>query len=265
MKTNNKKPTGVLNYKLSAELYRLRRYFPSEPLRDLIEQFWFVDWDLTNNTPHIQRNLPDPNFHLILDNQKIKLIGPMSKTYAYKMEGIGNIVGIKFALGALSGYLDSPIASYVDKEIDLQQLVDFDVDGFISRLTRLKDDEQTIDLLQAYLAPFAITPSPELIRVRELISLIKNRTDITKVAQLSEKSNISIRTIQRYFQHYLGLSPKWLIRKYRLHQALALIEQQEANLLDIVEWLGYTDQSHLIRDFKEIIGVTPKNYTHPLD
>jgi len=263
LKSNDKKLTGVLHHKLSAERYHLRRYFPCAPLKDLIEQFWLVNWDLKGEKPHIQKNLPDPNFHLILDNRKMKLIGPISKTYSYKMEGTGNIIGIKFALGALSDHLESPAASYVDKEIDFQQLVDFDVETLISTLSGLKSDEQIIDILQAYMTPFAITPSSGLTRVRELISLIKNDSEITKVEHLSEKSNISIRTIQRCFQHYLGLSPKWLIRKYRLHQALELLKQQDVNFLDVVEWLGYADQSHLIRDFKEMIGVTPNNHIHP--
>jgi len=262
LKSNIKNPTGVQHHKLSAERYHLRRYFPDDPLIVLIEQFWLVNWDLRDEINHMQKNLPDPNFHLILDNRKLKLIGPISKTYSYKMEGVGKVIGIKFALGALSDFLEPPLSKYVDKEFDFQQLVNFDVDTLISKLDRLEDDEQIIDILQTYMTPFAITSSSELIRVRELVNRIKNDSDITRVEHLSKKTDISIRTIQRCFKYYLGLSPKWLIRKYRLHQALELIDKENVNFLDIVEWLGYTDQSHLIRDFKEIIGVTPKNYIH---
>jgi len=180
------------------------------------------------------------------------------------MEGVGKVIGIKFALGALSDFLESPLSMYVDKELDFQQLVNFDVDTLISKLDGLQDDEQIVEILQTYLTPFVITPSLELIRVRELVNRIKNDSDITRVEHLSKKTNLSIRTIQRCFKYYLGLNPKWLIRKYRLHQALELIEKEDVNFLDIVEWLGYTDQSHLIRDFREIIGITPNNYIqHP--
>jgi len=254
--------TGVLHHKLSSERYHLRRYFPNSTLKGLIEQFWLVSWDLEDKDSHTQKNLPDPNFHLILDNQKIKLIGPISKTYSYKMEGMGNIIGIKFALGALSAHLKPPLANYVDKEVELQQLVGFDIDTFISELLQAKSDEHIVEILETYMTPLAITPSSELVRVQELVNLLKNNPEITKVEQLSEISTISIRTIQRYFKHYLGLSPKWLIRKYRLHQALVFLEQEDVNILDVVEWLGYTDQSHLIRDFKEMIGVTLNKYNH---
>jgi AraC-like DNA-binding protein len=250
----------VLHHKLSTERYHLRRYFPSSSFLGLIEQFWFVNWDLKVGDSHIQTNLPDPNFHLILDNRKLKLMGPISKTYSYEMAGSGDILGIKFALGALSAYLELPLLSYIDKEIDFQQLVDFDVDVLVSKLLEMKSDELKIDMLQTHLTPLAIISSPELLRVRELVNLIQNNPEISKVEHLSEKSNLSIRTIQRCFKHYLGLSPKWLIRKYRLHQALELLENPDVNILDVVEWLGYVDQSHLIRDFKEMIGVTPNNH-----
>ena len=104
-------------------------------------------------------------------------------------------------------------------------------------------------------------PSVQGARVRQLVSLIKQQSDITRVELLSERSNLSVQAIQRCFRQYLGVNPKWLIRKYRLHQALLLLEQQSVEIADLVESLGYTDQSHLIRDFKEFLGVTPAAYT----
>jgi len=63
-----------------------------------------VDWELKAGLSHKQQNLPDPNFHLIIDNGKIKLIGPVSKVYTYKMLGKGSLFGIKFHTGALTHF-----------------------------------------------------------------------------------------------------------------------------------------------------------------
>ena len=41
---------------------------------------------------------------------------------------------------------------------------------------------------------------------------------------------------------------------------LERLDAGEVNILDVAMELEYTDQSHLIRDFKEIIGVTPNGY-----
>ncbi len=260
MKRNSKKLTGVLRHNKSAEHYHLRRYLPCAPLNTFIEQFWLVSWDLRGKPSHAQKNLPDANFHLVIDNQKIKLIGPVSKVYTYKMAAAGEVFGVKFELGALAGYLTTPLTNYVDKEVDLQQLADFDSNALISDLADTLSDKEIVEVLQKHISPLTVMPSAELLRIRKLVHLIKHNAKITKVEQLAEQADTSIRSIQRGFQYYLGLSPKWLIRKYRLHHALELLEQKEARILDIVAWLGYTDQSHLIRDFKEIIGETPNNY-----
>ena len=96
--------------------------------------------------------------------------------------------------------------------------------------------------------------------VQKLVSLIKDEQSIVKVSQLSERAELSPRMIQRYFRKHIGLSAKWLIRKYRLHRVLERLDAGEVNILDVAMELEYTDQSHLIRDFKEIIGVTPNGY-----
>jgi AraC-like DNA-binding protein len=92
------------------------------------------------------------------------------------------------------------------------------------------------------------------------LALIKETPSITKVEHLVELSDVPLRAFQRSFQNYLGMSPKWLIRKYRLHHALKALEDKTLTSADLVAMLDYTDQSHLIRDFKQFLGKTPSIY-----
>jgi AraC-like DNA-binding protein len=260
LQSNHNAITGVLHHNQSAELYQLRRYFPDAALAELIEQFWLVDWDLRGKAAHIQQSLPDPNFHLVINTGTATLLGPVSKSYSYEMQGKGQIIGVKFALGALAERLNFKAADFIDQQMDVQQLFDIDTSRLLSELSAANSDQQRVAILQSCFMPFAITPSVQAARVRQLVSLIKQHADITKVELLSERSNLSVQAIQRCFRRYLGITPKWLIRKYRLHQALQLLEQQSVEIADLVETLGYTDQSHLIHDFKQFLGVTPTAY-----
>jgi AraC-like DNA-binding protein len=69
------------------------------------------------------------------------------------------------------------------------------------------------------------------------------------------------RTLQRLFSQYVGVSPKWVIKRYRLHEAADQLGAGE-----VVDWaklavdLGYFDQAHFIKDFKTIVGQTPAEY-----
>jgi len=260
LKRNDDKITGVLHHQNSQTQYNLRRYFPEPFFENLIEQFWFVDWNLAGEGPHNQQNLPDPNFHLIIDKGEVKLIGPVSKIYSYTMVGKGSILGVKFSVGALSNILKAPISEYLDKEFDAQEVLDLDFDDYIQVFNDQTSDEKIVELLQSLLKPLVTQPCPQQLKLTKLVELIKTDSEIYKVADLLEQANISIRTIQRLFHKFLGLSPKWLIRKYRLHQALEALESKDMSILDLVVLLGYTDQSHLIKDFKDMLGLTPGDY-----
>ena len=57
------------------------------------------------------------------------------------------------------------------------------------------------------------------------------------------------------------MSPKWIISRYRVHEALEHAENART-----VDWaavaadLGHADQAHLVRDFTATVGVPPTAY-----
>lgn len=260
MKINEEKPQGVLHHRAAAANYQLRRYFPSDQFNGFIEQFWLVNWQLAENRDHLQQNLPDPNFHLVISHGHVKLLGPVSKSYGYRMAGAGRIIGVKFECGALTELLAAPIASYVDQELAANSVFGDDIDALCLPLLGIEDDATIVSRLQAYLVAFVPPVSDHKLAAQRLVALIKQNADIYSVEQLASAAQLSVRAVQRLCASYVGLSPKWLIRKYRLARALEELEQQNVSILDIVAKLDYVDQSHLIRDFKQMLAVTPSRY-----
>lgn len=208
----------------------------------------------------MQKNLPDPNFHLVFESDSLQLIGPVSKVYQYEMRGSGGIVGVKFNLGALDGVLDKPVSDYVDTQINAQTLFSH-VPETLDLLDQAGTDEQRVDALQGLLATIPPVPQKPLKQLNQAIQLIKTEPELVKVEQICERLYVSKRTLQRLFQRYVGLSPKWLLRKYRLSQVLAMLEQNQPDVHDVIAALGYTDQAHLIHDFQHILGSTPRQYS----
>ena len=65
----------------------------------------------------------------------------------------------------------------------------------------------------------------------------------------------------RLFADYVGVSPKWVMRRARLHEAAERADSGEpVDWASLASDLGYADQAHLTRDFTVTIGVSPSRY-----
>jgi hypothetical protein len=67
--------------------------------------------------------------------------------------------------------------------------------------------------------------------------------------------------MQRAFQRRVGVSPKWVLKRYRLHEAAERIATGEAdNLSALALDLGYFDVAHFTRQFTAAMGEPPGAY-----
>jgi AraC-like DNA-binding protein len=82
---------------------------------------------------------------------------------------------------------------------------------------------------------------------------------VTKVEHVASAFATTRRTLQRLFSRYVGVTPKWVIGRHRLHEAADAIGAG-ADVARLAFELGYFDQAHFIKDFKAVVGVTPAEY-----
>lgn len=96
--------------------------------------------------------------------------------------------------------------------------------------------------------------------MNSIVRLVEDDPDVTRVAQVCEAFDLTERSLQRLTRRRLGLSPKWLIQRRRLHEAAERLRDGGGNLADVAANLGYADQSHLTRDFRSVTGMTPGEF-----
>jgi len=76
-----------------------------------------------------------------------------------------------------------------------------------------------------------------------------------------EEHAIAARQLQRLFREYVGVTPKWVIQRYRLIEAAErLATGVTEDFAGLALDLGYADQAHFIRDFKKLVGRPPAGY-----
>ncbi|MGL5850453.1 MAG: helix-turn-helix domain-containing protein, partial [Phycicoccus sp.] len=78
---------------------------------------------------------------------------------------------------------------------------------------------------------------------------------------VARRAGTTQRTLQRLFTHYVGVGPKWVLARYRMHDAVADLDAGfDGSLADLAHRYGWYDQAHFTRDFTALVGVTPGEY-----
>lgn len=99
----------------------------------------------------------------------------------------------------------------------------------------------------------------------ELISQIqfwmsKNLPSSMSLAEIGAQFDISERSLSRRFKAAIGQQPSQYWRQLRIDMAKDLLTSSNLSILEISYLVGYQDQSHLSKLFKQATGHSPKDY-----
>lgn len=80
------------------------------------------------------------------------------------------------------------------------------------------------------------------------------------IKQLSSTIHLSRSHFSRVFSRAAGLSPREYLMAARLQRAKTLLEISDWTICDISGACGFSDQSHLTRQFRKTVGTTPTQW-----
>jgi AraC-like DNA-binding protein len=249
----------LLNFKASASMPGYWRYHPSADLAPYIEHYWTIEWDLAE--PALRETLPYPSAHIILEPDVCALSGVSTRKFSRVLEGRSRVLGAKFQMGGLRPFVAQPVSAYTDCVLPLHEVLGDAARNLHERVLAHSDHHTAIAVLEAFLRERQPRHDEALTRVRSVAARVAADRDIRQAEQLAEEFGMGLRTLQRLFGDYIGVSPKWMIRRFRLQEAAERMAAAAS-----VDWaqtaldLGYSDQAHFSRDFKRIIGKAPAEY-----
>jgi AraC-like DNA-binding protein len=242
--------------------YQLRRMAPAAELSSLVERHWLVSWDLAPGHRSAATLLPHPCVNLFFVAGSTMIAGVGQERFSYPLSGRGRVFGVKFRPGGFLPLLGSPVAALTGRTVPASTLWP-DADQLTDALRGAGGSPgHLVSQAESFLRRHWPAPDPEVARVGLIVQAILNDRTITRVDDVGVRFGLSTRSLQRLFQRYVGVSPKWVLRRYRLHEAAArLADQPTSSWSEVAAELGYFDQSHFIRDFVSAVGVTPAEYS----
>ncbi|MCC6557908.1 MAG: AraC family transcriptional regulator [Polyangiaceae bacterium] len=252
---------GLLDPAAAREKLRLARVHPSADLAPFVEHHWIVAWDLRGQAPHAQRTLPYPCVNVVFDRKRTAVFGVIRGAFEYLLEGRGRVLGVRFRPGAFRGFLKMPVARITDRTVSLSSVLGVSDAEAEREVLEAPGDEGMIHAAEAILRRALPAADPTVELVSGIVDRIGADPGITRVDRLAEIAGFGVRDLQRLFAGYVGVSPKWVIRRSRLHEVAHRLAQGEAvPLTRFAQELGYFDQAHLTRDFKAVVGRSPSEY-----
>jgi AraC-like DNA-binding protein len=236
------KARGVLRSAPTPGVFHHARLPPPLVLATVIQHFWIVRWDLRGCPAQTRETLPHPNAHLVLEAGQARVHGVHTGRFTSVLEGQGAVFGVKFRPGGFHPFLRAPLSTLRNRSVPLRELFGAEGDRLGPAVLSQRDDAAmatvAVDFLTLRLPPVG----EEVERVGRIVDGVAMDRSVNTLDDLVARWRIGKRALQRMFNEYVGVGPKWVINRYRMHEALERMEQDDG-----LEWarlaleLGYFD------------------------
>jgi AraC-like DNA-binding protein len=131
----------------------------------------------------------------------------------------------------------------------------------VAELLAADGEARLVAVAEAFLQARPPAPDPNVPLVNRVVDQVVADRDVTRVADVTDRTGMGTRRLQRLFATYVGVPPKWVIRRARLHEAVERLDRgDEVDLAFLARELGYFDQAHFARDFRSAVGRPPTAY-----
>jgi AraC-like DNA-binding protein len=253
-------------------MYVLRR--PAAALCSYIEHYWFVLDDglgtdlrvevFTDGRADLIFNFGVAYQRTVIGQETVRMLRAnvdMQRLVPLRIEqqGAVRVTGVRFRMGGLSPFTGVRLARWSGATPRPEFIFGGPAVELEAALRAEPDPDAAGELLDAFFlrALGDHGPQPAFVRALQLLQT----DDSVGSAVLAEEAGVSVRQLQRMFAAQLGFAPKVVARILRFQRALrVLMDDRQVALGDLASAVGYFDQAHFIRDFRQFTGGVPRGY-----
>lgn len=189
------------------------------------------------------------------------LVGPQKKYYFLEETEKTFVVGIKFTLEGANTLIKGNMKDFSGKVKEINELVDWDTESLVKKIRNSESDGDIKRLLDHCIILHSDTVDGYLPVVNKAIKNIKEDYSPSLIKNICERENISNKHLISLFSRKVGVSPKLLQRLNKFTKVIYAVQNRKRyNWVDLAYEYNYYDQSHLINDFRNFSGLSPREY-----
>lgn len=231
------------------------RHPASSVAHDLVAWWWICTWDIAPGQQSSQEVLAFPSSNLTFEKDGIRYCGPTTRRSTQVLTGQGWVLGALLRPAAVPSFTQRP-ADYRNAFLPVAAPLLHEVVQASAH-----DLASIVGEVDEWLAERVGSLTDEALQANRMAELAITDSSITSVSSLADAMAVSPRTLNRLAAKYVGLSPYTMIRRRRLQEAVQQArENLDAALADIAAQHGFTDQAHLSREARAMLGLTLTDY-----
>jgi AraC-like DNA-binding protein len=235
---------------------RFTRRPPSPDLAPWIVCYWSLG--ATGAPRFSSRILPDGSNDLIVDlsgKTKSFVVGAMPRAEVVTLEGRVDLLGVRFRPGGAMPFLHHSLDALTGREVELDALWGRAAGSLADVLAGEPPSGRIAHLERALRG--ALQRRWEESLVTRAVECCRRAHGAISVRQVASATGVGERRLERAFARCVGLSPKQLARVLRFLHTVRHMGRTRWAGAPLALDAGYADQSHFIREFKALAGVTP--------
>lgn len=182
---------------------------------------------------------------------------PVEAMYVDLQEG-HRYIGVRFSPGVVPNFLNISAGELIDAKYDFFEVMP-NAEWLFEKVVAQQSFAAQVELLSLFLSEHTIPRSSSKLTLPVVNKICQQGGNI-RVKELENMTGYTSRTLQRSFKSDMGMSPKAFSRIIRCQSAVYKIHHERVGFSDLAFELGFSDQSHFLREFKRLVSATPLDY-----
>ena len=234
-----------------------REHPVARALQPYVECYWTSRGGQAGGARVLPDGCIDILFSLSCRQPHARIVGTMTRALVVPPGPPPDIAAIRFRPGGATPFLRMPAHEATDQQLDLPD--GWPASELEHRLADAPNELRRVALLEAEL--LRRLPAAPPVDRRIAVAVSQLRTGVATVESAAAEVELSRQHLNRLFRREVGIGPKQLervLRMQRLHRRLRCSPAPHWSSFALDA--GYCDQSHMIREYRALTGLTPSMF-----